>query len=101
MSFALSAGVTGLQAHQKMPDVAGNNQVNVNTTAFKSSRTTFSGLLSETMKKGPPTSPVDCNCYKSRHCGRQQIQTNQADVEPLQSRQRSMAEQAANQASSS
>jgi len=25
MSFALSAGVTGLQAHQKMIDVAGNN----------------------------------------------------------------------------
>jgi len=38
MSFALSAGVTGLQAHQKMIDVAGNNLANVNTTAFKASR---------------------------------------------------------------
>jgi len=42
MSFALSAGVTGLQAHQKMIDVAGNNLANVNTTAFKASRITFS-----------------------------------------------------------
>ncbi len=51
MSFALSAGVSGLQAHQKMLDLAGNNLANVNTTAFKSSRITFSELLSETIKK--------------------------------------------------
>ena len=59
MSFALSAGVTGLQAHQKMIDVAGNNPANVNTTAFKASRITFSELLSETIKKASqPTSTV-------------------------------------------
>ncbi len=59
MSFALSAGVTGLQAHQKMIDVAGNNLANVNTTAFKASRITFSELLSETIKKASqPTSTV-------------------------------------------
>jgi len=59
MSFALSAGVTGLQAHQKMLDVAGNNLANVNTTAFKSSRITFSELLSETIKKASqPTGTV-------------------------------------------
>jgi flagellar hook protein FlgE len=59
MSFALSAGVTGLQAHQKMLDIAGNNLANVNTTAFKSSRITFSELLSETIKKASqPTSNV-------------------------------------------
>jgi flagellar hook protein FlgE len=51
MSFALSSGVTGLQAHQQMLDVAGNNLANVNTTAFKSSRIQFSELLSETIKK--------------------------------------------------
>ena len=51
MGSALSTGVTGLQAHQKMLDVAGNNLANVNTTAFKASRITFSELLSETMKK--------------------------------------------------
>jgi len=59
MSFALSAGVTGLQAHQKMIDIAGNNLANVNTTAFKSSRITFSELLSETIKKASqPTTTV-------------------------------------------
>jgi len=59
MSFALSAGVTGLQAHQKMLDVAGNNLANINTTAFKASRITFSELLSETIKKASqPTSSV-------------------------------------------
>ena len=57
MSSALSAGVTGLQAHQKMLDIAGNNLANVNTTAFKSSRITFSEMLSETIKKASqPTS---------------------------------------------
>lgn len=59
MSFALTAGVTGLQAHQKMIDIAGNNLANVNTTAFKASRITFSELLSETIKKASqPTSTV-------------------------------------------
>ncbi len=59
MSFALSAGVTGLQAHQKMLDIAGNNLANVNTTAFKASRITFSELLSETIKKASqPTTGV-------------------------------------------
>ncbi len=51
MSFALSSGVTGLQAHQQMLDVAGNNLANVNTTAFKSSRILFSELLSQTIRK--------------------------------------------------
>jgi len=59
MSLALSAGVTGLQAHQKMLDVAGNNLANVNTTAFKASSITFSELLSETIKKASqPTTTV-------------------------------------------
>jgi len=59
MSFALSAGVTGLQAHQKMLDVAGNNLANVNTTGFKASRITFSELLSQTIKKASqPTSAI-------------------------------------------
>jgi len=59
MSFALSAGVTGLQAHQRMLDIAGNNLANVNTMGFKSSRITFSELLSQTIKKASqPTSTV-------------------------------------------
>jgi len=59
MSFALAAGVTGLQAQQRMLDIAGNNLANVNTIAFKSSRITFAELLSETIKKASqPTATV-------------------------------------------
>ncbi len=59
MSFALSAAVSGLQAHQKMIDIAGNNLANVNTTAFKSSRIVFSELLSQTVEKASqPTSSL-------------------------------------------
>jgi len=59
MSYALSSGVTGLQAHQTMLDVAGNNLANVNTTAFKSSRTNFSELLGETLQQASqPTGQI-------------------------------------------
>ena len=59
MSVALSSGVTGLESYQKMLDIAGDNLANVGTTAFKSSRITFSQLLSETIKTASqPTSTV-------------------------------------------
>ena len=57
MSYALSSGVTGLQAHQQMLDVAGNNLANVNTTSFKASRTGFSELLSQTLSQA--SQPTD------------------------------------------
>ncbi len=57
MSYALSSGVTGLQAHQTMLDVAGNNLANVNTTAFKGSRVNFAELLGETMQQA--SQPTD------------------------------------------
>jgi flagellar hook protein FlgE len=57
MSYALSSGVTGLQAHQKMLDVAGNNLANVNTTAFKASRAGFAELLSQTLAQA--SQPTD------------------------------------------
>jgi len=57
MTYALSSGVTGLQAHQKMLDVAGNNLANLNTTAFKASRITFEELLSQTIEQG--SQPTD------------------------------------------
>ncbi|MHC4950233.1 MAG: flagellar basal body protein [Planctomycetota bacterium] len=41
MGSALSAGVSGLKAHQAMLDVAGNNLANVNTTGFKGSSVPF------------------------------------------------------------
>jgi flagellar hook protein FlgE len=59
MSDALLAGVSGMKAHQKMIDVAGNNLANVDTTAFKGSRVRFSDLLSETLKDASqPTATV-------------------------------------------
>jgi flagellar hook protein FlgE len=59
MTYALSSGVTGLQAHQKMLDIAGNNLANVNTTAFKASRITFEELLSQTVEQASqPTERV-------------------------------------------
>lgn len=59
MSSALSAGVSGVSAHQRMLDVAGSNLANANTIGFKSSRIIFSQLLSETLKKASlPTSTI-------------------------------------------
>lgn len=57
MSYALSSGVSGLQAHQEMLDVAGNNLANVNTTAFKASRVGFAELLSQTIEQA--SQPTD------------------------------------------
>ncbi|MEN6334703.1 MAG: flagellar hook-basal body complex protein [Phycisphaerales bacterium] len=57
MSYALSSGVTGLQAHQQMLDVAGNNIANVNSTAYKSSRVGFAELLSQTLEQA--SQPTD------------------------------------------
>ncbi len=80
MSFALSSGVTGLQAHQQMLDVAGNNLANVNTTAFKSSRILFSELLSQTIRKASQptvntggTNPVQMGSDLLRPLGVQHI----------------------------
>lgn len=59
MSFALMAGVTGLQAHQRMLDVAGNNLANINTIGFKSSKIVFSELLSQILKRASqPTGTI-------------------------------------------
>ncbi len=59
MGSAMSAGITGLEAHQRMFDVAGNNLSNINTAAFKGSRIIFSELLTQTIKKATqPTATV-------------------------------------------
>src|SRR5512133_1924522 len=56
---SLLAGVSGLQAHQKMLDVSGNNLANVNTTGFKSSRVSFAELLGNTLREASqPTQNV-------------------------------------------
>lgn len=59
MSFALSAGISGLNAHQKMLDLVGDNLANVNTTAFKAKSISFANLLNQTIRKGSqPTATV-------------------------------------------
>jgi flagellar hook protein FlgE len=47
MLRSLFSGVSGLDAHQQMLDVIGNNIANVNTTGFKSSSTQFEDILSQ------------------------------------------------------
>lgn len=55
---AMFSAITGLQSHSTWLDVIGNNISNVNTTAFKSSRVTFSDAISQTTSagSGPSTS---------------------------------------------
>ena len=48
MMRSLFAGVSGLKSHQTRMDVIGNNIANINTVGFKSSRVTFSDILSQT-----------------------------------------------------
>lgn len=47
MANSLLTGFSGLRGHQKMLEVIGNNLANLNTTAFKASRTIFSDLMYE------------------------------------------------------
>lgn len=49
MMRSLFSGVSGLKSHQTRMDVIGNNVANVNTTGFKSGRTTFADTLSQTL----------------------------------------------------
>ena len=50
MMRSLFSGVSGLKSHQTRMDVIGNNISNINTVGFKSSRTTFADMLSQTSK---------------------------------------------------
>ncbi len=57
--IALYNGVSGLTAHQQAVDVIANNIANINTTAFKSSRVSFSEALSQTLQgAGDSTNPM-------------------------------------------
>ncbi|MCC3145201.1 flagellar hook protein FlgE [Halanaerobium sp. Z-7514] len=50
MLRSMYAGVSGLDSHQEMMDVIGNNISNVNTVGFKSSRVTFQEMLTQTIQ---------------------------------------------------
>lgn len=49
---SLNSGISGLRAFQTKMDVIGNNIANVDTIGFKSSRVTFSDMLSQQISSG-------------------------------------------------
>ncbi|KPK45171.1 MAG: hypothetical protein AMJ65_00765 [Phycisphaerae bacterium SG8_4] len=57
MSFTSSAGITGPQAGQDMFGVGGINQVDVDRSARRSERATFSDLLNETILRASQPAP--------------------------------------------
>jgi len=57
MSFASSAGITGPQARQNTFDVPHINQADVNRSAQRPERATFSDLLNETILKASQPAP--------------------------------------------
>lgn len=56
ITSTMYTALSGLDASQTRLDVAGNNVANVNTTAYKGSRTTFQNQLSRTISFGSPPS---------------------------------------------
>lgn len=57
MMRSLFSGVSGIKVHQTRMDVIGNNIANINTIGFKSSRTTFSDMLSQVQRSA--SAPTD------------------------------------------
>jgi flagellar hook protein FlgE len=57
LTTAMYTGLTGINANQTRINTIGNNIANVNTTAFKGSRTLFQSQLSQTLSLG--TAPSD------------------------------------------
>ncbi len=58
MVRSLWSGVAGLKTHQQQMDVIGNNVANVNTTSYKSQRSTFGDLLYQTTRQANAPSAV-------------------------------------------
>lgn len=52
MLRSLYSGISGLNAHQRMIDVTGNNIANVNTTGYKTSQVQFNDTLSQMLGSG-------------------------------------------------
>jgi flagellar hook protein FlgE len=58
MLRSMFSGVSGLRSHQTMMDVTGNNIANVNTTGYKSSRTTFQEALTQVVRGATAPAPA-------------------------------------------
>lgn len=50
MLRSMYSGVSGLRTHQTMMDIVGNNIANVNTSGYKTSRSTFQEALTQVVK---------------------------------------------------
>ncbi|MFP4636072.1 MAG: flagellar hook-basal body complex protein [Nitriliruptoraceae bacterium] len=59
MLRSMFSAVSGLRSHQTMMDVTGNNVANVNTTGYKSSRTTFQEALTQLERGGTAGEEAD------------------------------------------
>ena len=57
MMRSLYSGISGLRNHQTRMDVIGNNISNVNTTGYKTSRTIFQDIFSQTAAGGSAGAP--------------------------------------------
>ena len=57
----LTSGVSALRSFTKNLEVIGNNIANVNTTAYKASRTTFSDSFSNTLRTSTPSNGTVSN----------------------------------------
>lgn len=57
MANAMITGVSGLQSHQKMIEIVGNNLANLNTVGYKQRTAIFSDVLYETIRGGSSGTP--------------------------------------------
>lgn len=57
MANALQTGVAGLNSHNQLLNVVGNNIANVNTVAYRGSRVVFSDLFYQTMRSSSGATP--------------------------------------------
>ncbi|MFA6109443.1 MAG: flagellar hook-basal body complex protein, partial [Candidatus Latescibacterota bacterium] len=54
MIDSMFVGVTGVRSHQTKMSVISNNVANINTTAYKGGRASFSDVMSRTLSQGGP-----------------------------------------------
>lgn len=59
MLRSMFSGVSGLRSHQTMMDVTGNNIANVNTSGYKSQRTTFQDALTQVVRGATGAVPAE------------------------------------------
>ncbi len=52
MANAMMTGMTGLQSHQKMIEVVGNNLANLNTVGYRQKTAVFSDVMYDTLRGG-------------------------------------------------